>query len=164
MKTTLGISEALNMDAIDVEYSKVAGDLPVGFTEKTTMTVQSDVPQLLLPAPVPANVPVKLEDSDYIRTKLKSLVDNTKDALDVALMVQEEIPFNSNNTMAIAKMADSISKCLETLMKLNKAEKDEEARAKEIETPKVVNQNLIVLSTQDLISKILEQIKYLKGK
>ncbi len=106
----------------------------------------------------------KLDDSDYIRTNLKELADKTQEALDLALQIQAEDPTNSKNTEAVAKMADAVAKALSNLIHLNKAEKDEQFRSKEIETPKVVNNNLTIMTTEDLISKIIAQTKQLKEK
>lgn len=150
--TALGLQEALNMGSIiEGEFTTEGKELVVQPSQELTV-IQSEV------------VSNKLEDSDYIRTELKTLVEKTKDALDAALDVQSEIP-DPKNTEAVSKMADSVSKMLDTLIKLNKAEKDEEFRNREKEVaPKVVNNNLIVMTTQELINKILNQTKQLKGK
>jgi hypothetical protein len=144
-----GIEKALNMGSvIEGEYTVETG-LVTSFTGDSY--------------PIPVEIKDnKLEDSSYIRDTLRALIDSTKDALDVALTVQEEDP-SSRNTEAVSKMADSVSKCLATLITLNKTEKDEEFRNRE-ETPKVVNNNLIVMSTQELISTIMNQTKQLKRK
>jgi hypothetical protein len=115
----------------------------------------------------PNNVPVivengKLDDSDYIRTNLKELVDSTKNALDLALEIQAEDPTNFKNTEAVAKMADSVAKALGNLIHLNKTEKDEKYRSNVSEDPKIVNNNLVITTTEDLINKIMLQVKHIK--
>jgi hypothetical protein len=114
---------------------------------------------------VPKQVPIafgKLEDSDYIRKNLKELADSTKDALDLALTIQQDDP-NARNTEAVAKMADAVAKALGNLIQLNKTEKDEEFRAKP-EEPKIVNNNLTIMTTEEIIAKIINQTKQLKEK
>ena len=125
----------------------------------------SETKDIVIAQPQPVQVilnSVKLEDSDYIRRNLKELADSTKDALDIALSIQADDP-NAKNTEAVAKMADAVAKALSNLIQLNKTEKDEEFRAKP-EEPKIVNNNLVVMTTEDIIAKIINQTKQLKEK
>lgn len=150
---TKGIEEALNMDKIvDAEYTVEEG--------KSLTVISTDNALTKL---TPTNNG-KLDDSNFIRDTLKDLVDKTKEALDVALMIQEENP-DYKNSEAVSKIADSVSKGLGVLIQLNKTEKVEAYRNRETEEqPKTVNNNLIVMTTQELIEKILNQTKQLKGK
>lgn len=109
-----------------------------------------------------SKVEEKLEDSDFIRNTLKDLASKTNDALDLALQIQADDP-NSRNTEAVAKMADAVSKALTSLIHLNKTEKEENFRSKP-EAPTTVNNNLTVITTEDLIEKIVKQTKQLTVK
>ena len=131
----------------------IKGDFTSSLDDKQVITVQD----------TQIGNPVKLDDSDYIRKNLKELADSTKDALDLALQMQLDDP-NARNTEAVAKMADAVAKALGNLIHLNKTEKDEAYRSKEPEGPKTVNNNIIVTTTEDLISKIISQTKRLKEK
>ena len=104
----------------------------------------------------------KLDDSDYLRTNLKELAESTKDALDLALQQQADDP-NARNTEAVAKIADAVAKVLGNLITLNKVEKDEEHKAAPKQAP-IVNNNLTIMTTEEMIGRIINQTKKLKEK
>jgi hypothetical protein len=146
MYDTSKLEETFNIQPLVIEGE---------YTSEDTDIVKSES------APVPV-ISSKLEDSEFIRVNLKELATSTKDALDLALQVQSDDP-SARNTEAVAKMADAVAKMLSNLIHLNKTEKDEEFRAKPAPTP-VINQNLTIMTTEEMISRIINQTKQLKEK
>jgi len=98
------------------------------------------------PAVIDPNLPAvseptsshRIDDSRFIRTELTRLVEITKEALETAAMIQQEDP-NCKNTEAVAKMAETVGKQLENLMKLSKIEKDNEYHEAKLKTPAEVS-------------------------
>jgi hypothetical protein len=101
----------------------------------------------------------RIDSSESLKRELRELIDVTKEALDTALLLQQEDP-TSRNTEAVAKMADTVAKALQGLIALEQAEKGFEFKAQEVNrpAPKVTNNNLIV-TTSDLIQKIVDNAK-----
>jgi len=143
-----------------------------------------DLPQIEAPKPMDVEVTIveskditilgnkelspRIEDSDYIRTELKELVQTTKDALDLAIATQVN-DSDPKAAEAVAKLATTLATSLKTLIELNSKESDKEIKIRELENrqqgetkPPVQNiQNNLIVSTVDLIEMILNKKKEL---
>lgn len=142
------LEEVFNLSPLVIE-----GEYTVEGRELTT--TKSNVPTIVAESG-------KLDDSEYIRRNLKELADSTQGALELALQMQSDDP-NARNTEAVAKMADAVAKALGNLTHLNKTEKDELYRS-EPQAPQVINNNLTIMTTEEIIAKIINQTKQLKEK
>jgi len=108
----------------------------------------------------------RVDSSDFLKTELRNLVTVTKDALDTALLIQQEDP-TSRNTEAVSKMADSVAKVLTTLAGLEQAEKGFEFKTADINSknqPVQITNNNLVIATSDLIAQIVANSKKQQGE
>ena len=147
MITAKNIEKAFNLAPIE-ESNVIEGEVvPYAGEEVTELT------------PVPNTAPTKLEDSDFVKKELRDLVELTKEALDTAVMVQQEDP-SSRNAEAVAKMADTVVKVLNSITQLNKMDSDEKNRKKTSEASVTnVTNNTIITTTSDLITSIVREAR-----
>lgn len=100
----------------------------------------------------------KLEDSGFIRDTLKGMVEKSSEALDSAVDSQEEEP-GLGNASSVSMISDSINKSIKNLLKLNELEHEVLDEKKNPSTPSINNSQVIIATTDEMISKITKQIK-----
>lgn len=149
------LNEVFNLPQIENStVTELTGEL-VTIPEKP-LEVQSEV------EPV---IEKKIEDSDYIRTTLKDIIESTQLALELALINQQN-DTDPKASDAVAKLAATLAQTLKTLIDLSKVESDKELEMKKMKDKEtkgpekvVTNNNLIVTDTASLIEMILNKKK-----
>lgn len=94
------------------------------------------------------------EDFEFARKKIREAIDKSTDALDDML----ELARASEQARAyevLNGIANSLATMSESLVKLHKTKNDRKTPTQE--TPAVVNNNLIVSSTEDIIAMLRKQ-------
>lgn len=147
-----GLDEVFDLDSPNIEL------LPAEGSEHHDIVESNEGDNL------PQTIQGEVSDSQFIRNEIKDLIERSKEALTSAIEAQneEETPKRSE---AIAALADSINKNIESLMKLNKLEVDINAKkAKEVKktgnVPQNMTQNNVIITTSnDMIQDIVNKIK-----
>jgi len=108
--------------------------------------------------PEPENL---LPDSSKIRNNLKDIYDKANTALESAINEFNANPSSAKHAEAIAKLVEGINKLNTTLLDLNVKEKELNPKKKQNkeDQPGNVTNNTLVVSSSDLLEKILQSRK-----
>ncbi|HRC95266.1 MAG TPA: hypothetical protein PK317_00555 [Coprothermobacter proteolyticus] len=96
------------------------------------------------------------EDFEYARQKIREAIDKSTAALDDML----DLARASEQARAyevLNGIANSLASMSESLVKLHKTKSEGKQKGTEVSQPGVVNNNLIVSSTEDIISMLRKQ-------
>lgn len=96
------------------------------------------------------------EDFEYARKKIREAIDKSTEALDDML----DLARASEQARAyevLNGIANSLASMSESLVKLHKTKSEGKQKGTEVSQPGVVNNNLIVSSTEDIISMLRKQ-------
>jgi len=134
-----GLEEIFNVDPIEKNE------------DKELVIIEEDSNNL------PETAIENLPDSNFIRSNLKTLVDKANTALDKAIVAQQEetIPRNSE---AVSTLISGVDKALNTLMMLNKAEKESKPRSDSGTNPHINNSQVVIATSEEIISKIINSV------
>lgn len=129
--------------------------------EPVTITAQDVVISGGIAIPTPestSEISHRLPDAVVIREQIGITLGKAQQALDNILRAQSG-NFDAESTEAIAKLVDSITKLNSNLIDMSKAEKTFEIKLsdKKAGPDKVVNNNVLVTTTTDLIEKLLSR-------
>ena len=105
----------------------------------------------------------ELTDSDFVRKKLKTILNQAEVALEVAIKSQEEEEGRPRNTDAIAGIMDTMNKTLSELVSLNKVESDlalkKGGKVSPIDGASNIINNTLIMTPEDAIKQITEGMK-----